>query len=106
MAALRRDFGPVSIYGPITIDGGNRANIAFTGDHGILVNAPAGVFVTLRGLSINGLGTGLDAITLISGGRITVEDCSLNGFTEAGLWIGGLGGQNILVHNMTITGGD
>src|SRR2546430_10596461 len=52
-------FGAVTITKSITIDGnGTFASILAAGTNGVNING-AGITVTLRGLSINGAGTGL-----------------------------------------------
>src|SRR5256885_14784300 len=52
-------YGAVTITKSITIDGNNTtAGILAAGTNGIIINA-AGIDVTLRGLTINGAGSGL-----------------------------------------------
>src|SRR5437016_2171897 len=56
-----RGFGAVTITKAITIlSEGFEAGVLVSGTNGIIVNAAAGTAVTLRGLDIEGLGTGLD----------------------------------------------
>jgi hypothetical protein len=50
------------------------------------VNVPnATDVVVLRGLDIEGLGTGLSGITVLTGGTVYVEKCTINHFTVSGI---------------------
>ena len=70
---------PVSVVAPP----GVYAGISVSSGHGIDVNPGAGK-VTLRGLSITGLG-GDVGINLISGDALYVEGCVVSGFTNVGI---------------------
>src|SRR4051812_14649389 len=63
-------FGGVTITKPITISSeGFEAGVLVSGTNAIIVNVPnATDEVVLRGLDIEGLGTGLNGITVITGG--------------------------------------
>jgi hypothetical protein len=74
-------FGAITITKSITIDCGNTfAGVLASGTNGINVNAAATDIVTLRGLSIEGTGTGLIGINVISGSIVHVENCKITGF--------------------------
>jgi len=74
-------FGAVTITKSITIDGtGTFASILASGTNGININA-AGIDVSIRGLSINGAGTGLVGVSILQAGRVYIEDCQILGFT-------------------------
>lgn len=78
------DFGPVVITKSITINGGSIAGITAPAANGVVVNAtltPNDV-VILRGLSINGGGTGVDGIRYVAGAKLVIEHCSIYGFTQ------------------------
>lgn len=68
-------FGAVTITKSITIDGGSAfASILAAGTHGVIINVPTSPSnVTLRNLSIQGVGTGLSAIRVVSAGTGTVH---------------------------------
>src|SRR5262245_3894176 len=67
-------YGAVTITKAITIDGGgNLASILVSGTNGIVINAPASAVVTIRNISINGFGTGLNGIRFLSGGTLHIE---------------------------------
>jgi hypothetical protein len=76
-------FGAVTITKPITISSeGFEAGVLVSGTNGIIVNVPNGTdVVVLRGLDIEGLGTGLSGITVLTGGTVFVEKCTINRFT-------------------------
>jgi Periplasmic copper-binding protein (NosD) len=93
-------FGGVTITKAITIDcrhtvGGVLAS--FT--NGVIVNAPAGSKIVLRGLDINGVGNGLDGIKFIAGGSLHVEDSVISGM-QNGINIGA--GNEIYIKNTYI----
>src|SRR5881394_1746945 len=71
-------FGAVTITKPITISSeGTEAGVLVSGTNGIIVNVPnATDVVVLRGLDIEGLGTGLSGITVLTGGTVEVENCT------------------------------
>jgi len=79
-------FGAVTITKSITIDGGGTfAAILSSGVNGVIVNItdfvndPLAV-VTLRNLSINGAGTGLDGVKWLSGKKLNIENVEIFGF--------------------------
>src|SRR5580700_1315043 len=80
-------FGGVTITKGITIDGGGGqvASVLVSGISGITVAAPVTDAVTIRNLSINGIGSGIDGIRFISGKRLHVENCTISGFTQNGV---------------------
>jgi hypothetical protein len=80
-------FGGVTITKPITISSERfEAGVLVSGTNGIIVNVPnATDVVVLRGLDIEGLGTGLSGITVITGGTVEVEKCTINNFTVNGI---------------------
>src|SRR5215467_6784811 len=79
-------FGAVTITKSITIDGGGGqvASVQVAGTNAIVVAAGANDTVTLRNLSINGLGaTGnsLNGVRFISGATLHIEHCVIFGFS-------------------------
>jgi hypothetical protein len=77
-------FGTVTITKAITIDGlGPMASVLNAGGiNGILVNAPTTDVVTLRNLSINGVGTGLNGIRILQANRVVIENVQIFGQTS------------------------
>ena len=58
----------------------------------------------LRGLDINGAGTGVDGIRFLQGASLTVEDCRIYGFTSNGIEATHGVGSRLFVRNTTISG--
>lgn len=102
-------FGAVTITKSITISSECfEAGVLVSGTNGIIVSAGPSDKVKLRGLDINGLGTGLSAIKFIGGGQLTVENCWIYEFTGNGVDIqsanAGAGqGANVYVKDTRIT---
>jgi len=78
-------FGAVTITKSISIEGCCIAGVLVSGTNGIVVAAPAGSNVVLRGLTIEGLGTGLAGVKFQTGGSLYVEDSYINNFTAFGI---------------------
>ncbi len=76
-------FGGLTITKSITVDGGaveGSALVAGAGVNGFVINAPADATVTLRNLSIYGVGSAQNGVRVIAGGTVHVENCIINGF--------------------------
>ena len=74
-------YGAVTIAKSITIDGtGTFASILASGTTGIIING-AGIDVTIRGVQINGAGSGIIGIRIIAANRVHIHDCVIFGFT-------------------------
>jgi Right handed beta helix region len=79
-------FGALTITKSISIESdGNLAGVLVSGTNGIVINAGPNDVVVLRGLTFEGLGTGLDGVSFIAGGALHVEHCTINHFTEKGI---------------------
>ena len=91
-------FGGVTITKALTIkchytEGG----VLVSGTNAIVVNAPATDRVTLRGLDINGLGTGLNGVRILSAKSVTILDSEIYEFTGAGVDINPTSSQTRVV---------
>jgi hypothetical protein len=103
-------YGAVTITKAITIDGGGGqvASVLVSGTNAIVVSAGPSDVVILRNLSLNGLGTGLDAIRFLAGGALHVEHVTAFGFTGQGITFNPTGPSQLFVTNSTFrhnTGG-
>jgi hypothetical protein len=79
-------FGAVTITKSITISSESfEAGVLVSGTNGIIVNAANTDRVVLRGLDIEGLGTGLAGIKVLAAGSVHVEKCVINNFTQLGI---------------------
>ena len=95
-------YGEVTITKSITIDG--RASFAYIlkpGASGININITyeKDATVRIRGLSLNGIGTGNHGINVIAANKVTVEDCIIDGFVNNGI---NVGAGVVFVRNTTI----
>src|SRR5262249_21750335 len=76
-------FGAVTITKSITIDcSSTLAGVLASGTNGINVNAAATDIVRLRGLDIEGVGTGLIGVNVIQVGALRIENCKIWGFNS------------------------
>lgn len=90
-------FGAVTITKSITIDcEDTQGSILASGVNGVIVNG-SGIDVRLRGLSINGAGTGLNGVRVILGARLTLDEVVCSGFTSHGVSIENASGAFSLV---------
>ena len=79
-------FGPVTITKSITIDClGNTGGILASGTNGIIINAGVNDSVTIKNMTITGVGNGLIGIRQIAAAAVTVENVRISGFTSAGI---------------------
>ena len=83
-------FGAVTITKSITIDGTpTLAGILAAQVTGININITdskdAAKAVRIRGLSLNGAGTGIQGINVIAANKVTVEDTVIDGFVNNGI---------------------
>jgi hypothetical protein len=86
-------FGAVTITKSISIEAvGVVAGVLVSGTNGIVVSAP-GAVVVLRGLTFDGLGTGLSGVDFLAGSALYVEDCTINNF-QTGINIKPSSGQS------------
>src|ERR1700730_9337114 len=75
-------FGGLSITKAITLDcDGTFGSVLVSGTNGIVVAAGSTDVVALRGIFIDGIGTGINGIRFISGQALTLERVTIFGFT-------------------------
>lgn len=102
-------FGTVTLTKSVTIDGaGTMASILAAGTNGVNVNdgstaTPNTIVVTLRNLSINGAGTGVNGVNFTFGKIVNIEHCQIFGFTTNGILAStNLGGGRLNIKDTTI----
>ena len=79
-------FGAVTITKSITIRSDHiQAGVLVSGTNGIVVSAAATDRVVLEGLDIEGLGTGLNGVSVLAGGQVYIIRCSIRHFTQNGV---------------------
>jgi hypothetical protein len=82
-------YGPVTITKAISIvnDGVGAAGIRAASGNAITINVGASDSVHLRGLTIEGLGSGANGILFTTGGNLAIENCVVRNFSKAGIRI-------------------
>lgn len=100
-------FGGVTITKSITINGtGTLAGILVgAGANGVIVNAAATDVVTLRNISIHGVGATLDGIRFINGGTLIVDRVDISGIAQDSIDVESASALKVVVHETTIRGG-
>lgn len=79
-------FGGVTITKSITIASETEAGVLVSGTNAIVINTASDTdVVVLRGLDFNGLGTGLNGISILRARAVIVEDCQIYGFRATSL---------------------
>jgi hypothetical protein len=80
-------FGALTITKPITLDGGGGqvGSTLVSGTNGIVVAAGATDVVIIRNLRINGIRSGLNGISFISGKELSIENCVIFDFLTNGI---------------------
>ena len=79
-------YGVATITKSITIRADHaEAGLLASGTNGIVISASATDRVVLEGLDIDGLNTGLNGVSVTSGGKIYVIRCAIRGFTQNGI---------------------
>src|SRR4051812_22801395 len=97
-------FGGVTITKSITIRSDHiEAGVLVSGTNGIVVNAASTDNVTLEGLDIEGLGTGINGVQIVGGGNVTIIRCTIHHFTGNGVNLVGTAGARALVIDSIIT---
>src|ERR1700676_531606 len=69
-------FGAVTITKSVSITSTFEAGVLVSGTNGIIVNVLSTDKVLLQGLDIEGLGTGVNGVLIMGGGRTTIRRCS------------------------------
>jgi hypothetical protein len=98
-------YGAVTITKSITIVADSvEAGVLVAGTHAIVVNAAATDRVVLRGLDIEGVGTGLRGVQVLAAGEVHVERCTIHGFSQAGIGFEPSGAGQLFVRDSVLRG--
>ena len=115
-------FGAVAITKSITIDATGVLALIIQGDTGLFPERKprpfidgAGIVINiaqasdtaktvrLRGLSINGAGSAIDGIRVITANKVIIEDTVIDGFSKDGINVGTASGTQVIVKNTSIS---
>ena len=98
-------FGAVTITKSITISSeGFEAGVLVSGTNAIVVSAASTDQVVLAGLDIEGLGTGLDGVKVVSAGTVYVLKCTIHHFTGNGVNMNSnVSGSRLFIKDSIIT---
>jgi hypothetical protein len=101
-------YGTVTINQAVSIiNTSNFAGVTVASGNGITINAGVNDSVTLRGLTVDGGGTGSNGIVFNAGGKLTVDQCDLMNFVGSHSTGNGIliqptsGNHNIIITNTT-----
>jgi len=90
----------VSIVNPGAFEAGIYAPVS---GNGIVINAGPNDAVSLRGLSIQGGGTGTNGIVFNSGGSLTIDNCFAQNLTDSGIRIQTSGTMTFSITKVTVS---
>jgi hypothetical protein len=100
-------FGAVTITKSISIvSDAQEAGVLVGGTNAIVVNAGPTDVVVLRGLDIDGTGTGLNGIRFLSGATLHIEDTTINNFAQKGIDFEPSGNSQLFVTDSDIRHND
>lgn len=81
-------YGAVTITKSITIEADQFAGVlATSGTSGIIINALTTDVVTLRGLTIDGFGTGANGVRVLQAKQVHIDDCVIQNFANRGVTV-------------------
>jgi len=96
-------FGALTITKSIAIDGGGTfASVLVAGTNGIVIQAGANDDVTIRNLSINGIGSGINGIRILSARSVRLDNVHIFGFTQRGIDIQSTTAVKVALNNCII----
>lgn len=94
-------FGAVTITKSITIrSDSTQAGILAAGTNGIVINAAASDRVVIDGIDFEGVGTGLNAVSVLSAGQVEVRNSTIRNFSVSGVSITGNQQVRVTVDNV------
>jgi hypothetical protein len=101
------DFGPVTIGQSVSIVAdGVVAGIQVSSGEAITVNAGSNDVVVVRGLTIDGVGSGSEGIFLSSGKALHIEDCRVNDFSSFGIYINPSAQSRVFIKDTIVRNND
>jgi hypothetical protein len=96
-------FGAVTITKSMTIScEGLSAGVLVSGTNAIIFSGGASDYLFLKGLDIEGLGTGLSGVLFNSGAYLHVEDCVIRHFVNGGITVQSAAGGKVEISRTTL----
>jgi hypothetical protein len=98
------NYGQLVISKSISLinDGSGTATIFATSGDAIDVNTDGDVLI--KGLTLDGAGSGANGVSFVSTGSLTIENCVVRGFTSRGVSIVPSSSGSVVIANSLITG--
>jgi hypothetical protein len=98
-------YGPFTVAKPVTVQAPTGVYAGCTAPTGaaVTINTLSGDTVILRGLFLNGLGTGSTGIDFSAGGVLHVENVVINGFASSGILVSH--SSSLFINDTTIRNG-
>jgi hypothetical protein len=96
-------YGALTINKAISIQGHGFSGISAPSGTAITINAGSSDKINLRGLLIDGVGTGNNGISLVTGSALEIQDTLIRNFLGYGIHIGALNPLALLVSNTHIS---
>jgi hypothetical protein len=91
-------YGPLTIIGPVTIDGNGWASItAPANSYGVGINAQSTDTITLKGLNIDGVSTASYGVFFNTGGGLNVFNSNIKNTNNYGIWVGAISPMRLVV---------
>jgi hypothetical protein len=100
-------YGAVTITQAVSIiNTSNFAGVTVASGNGITINAGPSDIVVLRGITVDGVGTGTNGILLNSGGVLSMVNCIVQNFTNQGVLVAPTSGTTKVDISNTIASGN
>jgi hypothetical protein len=97
-------YGSLNLQGPVTINGNGWAAVTGPANGPAIAISAGSGSVILKGLEIDGAGTSPSGINFFSGTSLTISDCSVQNFTNTGIFMEpSTGNLNIAITNTTVS---
>ena len=96
-------YGMLTITKAISIQGHGFAGLAVPSGNGIVISAGPDDIVNLRGLLLDGIGTGNAGIVFGTGAALDIQDCLIRNFQSFGIYFGPVASSALFVSGTHIS---
>ena len=80
-------YGTLTITKSITVEAEQYAGVLTPFVSGFIVNAASTDIVTIRGLSFDGMGTGLNGVRILQAKQVHIENCTIQSYAHRGIYV-------------------